>query len=99
MPLKRSPFAARAPADDRLVLGKLVGADEGELLEQRMSRRQAAEDLRHRLGDLRAHGGEVVGQALGLQRLAEAGVLGEARARSAPREVGTPNRRFSATVA
>jgi hypothetical protein len=77
--------AARPPADDRLVLGQLVGGDERELLEQRVPGRQAAEDLDHRLGDLRAHGGELLGDALGLQRLAEGSVLGKSAPDQGPR--------------
>src|SRR5829696_2302359 len=54
----------RAPAEDRLVLRPFIRADKGELLEQRMARRNVAKDLEHGFGDACSRGDERPRQAL-----------------------------------
>ena len=74
------------------------GPDEGELLEKRMTGREAAEDLRHGLRDPEAHRDEIVDVPVSSRVSRKAGFSARLRPISS-REVGTPNSRFSATVA
>ena len=65
------------PPENCLEFRQVVGADEAELLEERVVRRQVGEQLDHGLGDLLAGLDQVLGQTDLVEHLPHISVVGE----------------------
>ena len=70
-----SPFTD--PAEDSYELGKIIGTDEAELLEEFMISRQVGKHFDHRFGNLLAGGNQIFDQSDLCQNLQHVGVVRE----------------------